>query len=289
MEAESELASLLDPGKKFEMRLAGPDLGVKWHAYGELDQLVSSEGKIIQPSGQEKLISGTRSGHARFKAVSSLPWPPRVTTHARLYSSEMSSSCSPTPESATFLELSIANEGDRCICIKNRGRQHYLMPWGPFEPEQAINAFLPHMLDPEERYARLGLQITNADTGVVVYGDFKLPACDLHDPSNDTPPMLSNLMTLKPGEPLVKRIDITKKLLKFPDGRYTIRTPPQKAWWCYGTVEEIPIDGDGRVQKRFYMDNTPPLILEAENEVTFRVEGGKCVMGEGTAQIINAT
>ena len=288
VKAESELASLIDPGKKYMIQLAGTDLGVKWHAYGELDQLVSSEGKTIQPSSQEKLISGTRSGHARFKAVSSLPWPPRVTTHARLYSSETSSSCSPTPESATFLELSITNEGGRSISIQNRGRQNYLAPWGPFEPEQATNSSLPRMLHPEERYARLSLQITNTDTGVVVYGDSKPPACDLHDTSNDSRPMLSYFVTLKPGEPLVKRIDITKTLLKFPDGRYSIRIPPQSAWWCYGTVAQISDEGDNRVPKRLYKTSIPPLTLEVENEVTLQIKGGKCVVEERTAQIINA-
>ncbi|KAF2722085.1 hypothetical protein K431DRAFT_267273 [Polychaeton citri CBS 116435] len=283
VEAKSKLASLLAPGKKYTIQLAGTDLGVEWHAYGELDQLVSSEGKTTQPSNQEKLISGTRSGHARFRAVSSLSWPPRVTMHAQLYSSEISSSCSTTPESAMFLELSITNEGDRSVSIQHRGRQKYLIPWGPFEPERPTSFSLPHMLHPDERYARLSLQITNTDTGVVVYGDSKPPACDLHDISSDSRPMLSYFVTLKPGEPLVKRINITKTLLKLPDGRYSIRIPPQSAWWCYGIVEEIPDKGDNRVPKRLYKTSIPPLTLEAEIEVNLQIEGGSCVVEERNA------
>jgi len=258
---------------------------VKWHAYGEIDQLVSSEGKTTQPSSQEKLISGTRSGHARFKAVSSLPWPPEVITHARLYTSEVSSSCSQTPEGATFLELSITNEGDRSISIQNRGHQNVLVPWGPFEPEQATNLILPRMNRPEERHPRLRWQVINTDTGVVVYGKPKPPGCDLHTPSKDRRPMLSYLVTLKPGEPLIKRIDTTKILLKFPEGRYSIRIPPQRIWWCYGTVEEISDEGDDRVPKRLYNTCIPPVTLRAESGVHLQIEGGKCLVEEGTAHL----
>ena len=87
---DSEVASILEPDKKYTIRLATADLNVRWHAYGEHDQLVSDQGKPLQSSGKEKLVrskSTFSAGHARFKAVSSLPWPPKVRVSMRICSS----------------------------------------------------------------------------------------------------------------------------------------------------------------------------------------------------------
>lgn len=101
VDTSSELASILEPSKKYTIRLATEDLSVKWHAYGGRDQLVSEEGKPLQPSREERLVktkSKFSGGHARFTAVSSLPWPPKVLNRMRPCNLQ-------TQQSATLLEF----------------------------------------------------------------------------------------------------------------------------------------------------------------------------------------
>ena len=60
--------------------------------------------------------------------------------------------------------------------------------------------------------------------GRVVHDFAKPPICVLYDPNADRRPMLSNIVTLNPSEPLIRRVDISKIVSSLPDGRYEIRT-----------------------------------------------------------------
>ena len=87
----NELASVLEPGKKYTIRLAGKNLGVKWYAYGERTELPSSERKSSRPPTRTaQLVNSKNSaGKATFTVVSSLPRPPKVLMCMRLCSSDI--------------------------------------------------------------------------------------------------------------------------------------------------------------------------------------------------------
>ncbi|KAK4981062.1 hypothetical protein LTR66_005021 [Elasticomyces elasticus] len=278
VDANSELALMLEPGKKYTIRLTSEDLGVKWYAFGERDQLISNEGKPSQHSGEAELVnSKTSAGHGSFTAVSSLPWPPKVLTHMRLCSSEASPSDSQTQQRAPLLELSVTNAGDRAISIQSRGPQRFLVPWGPFEPEEPTEDSRPRMTDPAESSGLSSLQIIDNHTGAVVRDAAKPALCDLYDTRADRRPKLSDLVTLKPGEPLARRVDVGKILAGLPDGSYSVRLQSRGAWWCFGTLEEIAEEGNDRVPRRLYKTAIPSLPLESEDAIELQVKGGKCV------------
>ncbi|TIA39769.1 hypothetical protein D6C78_03054 [Aureobasidium pullulans] len=84
IDADSELASLLQPGKEYSIKLASKDLGIKWWTYVDDPQASLSEEQISQSSEPAKLLNSKPSaGHATFTVVDSVPWPPEVST--RMY------------------------------------------------------------------------------------------------------------------------------------------------------------------------------------------------------------
>jgi len=277
--ADSELASILEPGMKYTIRFAGEDLAVEWHAYGDHDHLISPEGRPLRSSKSAALISESSHGRATFTVVSSLPGPEPVTTRMRLSRSEEASSTdSQNQQSATFLEISTTNIGTRAISVQSRGRQRFLVPWGIFHPEVPTADPRPRITDPAERSILSNLQVIDIRTSVVVRDGARPPLCGLYDTRADQRPKMADLVTLEPGEPLVRRVDIAKILIGLPDGRYSVRLQSRGAWWCAGTVEEMTDEGDVRVPHRHYKTMIPPLQLQSADVVDLRVEGGKAVV-----------
>lgn len=121
-------------------------------------------------------------------------------------------------------------------------------------------------------------RIVNTYNRAVVRGDAKPGSCLLYNPTADHRPKLSNLVALKPGEPLVWRIDVGKILVNLPDRNYSVQFRPQGAWWCFGTPEEVADKDDNRVPRRLHKTTNPPLLLETRDMVDLEIHGGIYVM-----------
>lgn len=64
------MASVLEPGKKYIIKLASEDLGVKRCAYSDQNQFVYNDGKTSQDYEAVKLVnSKLTAGNATFKVV----------------------------------------------------------------------------------------------------------------------------------------------------------------------------------------------------------------------------
>lgn len=271
------LAAFLQPGRKFTIRLASRDLGVKWWTYDDGDGDNKLHGHPpAWTSETAKLVSSKPStGKATFKVIPSLPWPPEVETHMRLCPNKKSVHGGST----TTLEISMLNRGTRTIVAQTRGRQRFLKPWGPFQPEEWMMDERARIINGDRLEAAItSLKVVDVATDEVVRKPRKPGPCGpLYSPSADNRPGLDCLVTLKPGEPLVRRGDINGVLAGLPDGRYDVRLVPKGMWWCLGGREEIADEGDVRVPRRFYKTCIPPLMLKTDDFVELRIEGGEVV------------
>lgn len=292
----SELASVLQPGRKYTIRLAGKDLGVKWWTYGDdTDTPLSRRNHsnkvptttTTKASETTRLINSKSSaGRASFAVVPELPRPPKVETHMRL--------CRSSADRANLdegdddhdrapLEISVLHTGAQPLTVQTRGPQRFLIPWGPFQPEE-IETSRPLIINAAAASPApaptSSLQVVDAGTGeVVVRAPAKHVGCAGLTAGNVDPrPRLDTLVTLMPGEPLVRRVDISG-LVKgkgVPDGRYRVQMLPRGMWWCGGSCTEMRNEGDGeRVPWQWYRKEIPPLMLETDDTVDVRVENGK--------------
>ncbi|KAI1370150.1 hypothetical protein F4677DRAFT_383919 [Hypoxylon crocopeplum] len=274
IDPNSELASVLQPGRKYTIRLAGKDLGVKWWAYGDNDQLPNNtEGSPTRASETAKLVNSKPSaGKASFAVVVELPHPPKVETHMRLCWNEESAD---DADGASALAISVLNTGAQPITVQTRGPQRFLVPWGPFQPEE-VEASRPRIIDAASPAPSSGLLVVDAATGDVIREARKSGPCSgLTDSNADHRPKLETLVTLMAGEPLVRRVDISRLLDGVPDGKYRIQMQPRGVWWCVGSCTEIGDEGDDRVPRRLYQTRIPPLMLKTEDVVEVRIENGK--------------
>ncbi|KAI5924344.1 hypothetical protein F4810DRAFT_138839 [Camillea tinctor] len=253
IDPNSELASMLQPGRKYTIRLASEDLGVKWWAYSDGDQYQRPTTQASEPA---KLVNSKPSaGKASFTAVPALPWPPKVETHLRLCRAGGRNA----PASSTLL-VSLRNTGPQPITIQTRGPQRFLVPWGPFQPEAAPDSRAGPALDSS-------LCIVDALTQKVIRGPGN-PGL-----ANGRRPGLGAWVTLVPGEPLERRVDVGGLLAGLPDGKYGVRMERRGVRWCGGEIA----GGDGRVSRRLCKMLVPPLVLETDEVVELRIQGGRVV------------
>ncbi|KAL8919542.1 MAG: hypothetical protein Q9208_006734 [Pyrenodesmia sp. 3 TL-2023] len=269
IDVNGDLASILEPGKKYIIRLAGNDLGVKQWAYGDRKDLISDDGKSSHDSGAVNLVkSKITAGKAAFKVVKNLPWPPRVETRMCLPSS------SPSPDSTT-LEISVCNIGSDSVTVQTRGDQHFLVPWGPFQPE-------PDASDDRRRIIHASphipptssLHIVEPATGKVVRRNEQRGICRLTDSSADRRPKVEDVVTLRPGVPLVRMIDVGALVDGLQDGQYRVRMQAKGCRWWHGEVGEQECE-DGRVPAHLGTSTIPPLMLESQDEVELLIRDGK--------------
>lgn len=162
IDVDSELASLLQPGKDYSIKLASKDLGIKWWTYVDDPQAPLSEEQISQPSEPAKLLNSKLSaGHAAFTVVGSLPWPPEVRTHMRII---------PATETAVeLLEISMTNTGPLPLSIQVQGRQRLLEPQSLFGPENPQRTPSHRPLETETPVLYFGFLVTNTATDEIVH------------------------------------------------------------------------------------------------------------------------
>lgn len=266
VEPGSELASLFEPGNNYEIRIkkGGPaggrgpgDFGGRGHTYLDTTRNPAS-------TESPKLVYDRADGRANFLVVASLPWPPAVETRMQQSQSK----------DAT-LEITVLNQGDDTVTVQTRGRQRYLSPWGPMYPREEYSS-RPRLIDSQTPAPGGHLQIIDLLTKEVVREVTKPPICQLHGP-HDPRPKLESLIVLKPGEGLVREVDISGLLSKLPDGEYGLRMEPRGMWWCPGSYEDWRDEVDDRVPHHLYKTLIPPLVLQCEDIVEVHVSNGVVV------------
>ena len=278
IDISSELASILEPGKKYTIRLASDDLGVTQWVYSDRERLVDNDGKPSHNSKAVKLVnSKPTAGSATFK-VKSLSWPPRIETRMRL--------CVPSPSSnfalanakqssSTALEVSVINTGSDSVSVQTHGHQRILIPWGPFQPELDANDDRIRIIDAmPHKPPTSSLEVVDSATMEVIRGNQRRRICSLIDTNADQRPKAENVTILKPGAPVIRKLDIGALVGGLQDGQYKIRMQPRGCRWWLGEIGNEEGE-EGRVPAHLCKTVSSPLMLESHDEVELCIRDGK--------------
>ena len=283
VDVNGELASLLEPGKKYIVKLASEDLGVRRLAYSDCNHFVGKERQSDDDSEPVKLVnSKPTAGNATFTVVDNLSWPPKVEAKMRLCADSTKSDSTAVkakPINESALEISLINTDSHPVTVQTRGHQRFLKPWGPFQPEPDADDDRTRIIDASlHKSPSSSLQVVDSATGQVVRGNEKRGTGPLTDSGADHRPKLEDMVTIKPGEPIDRRIDIGALLNGLEDGQYSIRIQPRGCRWWHGDLGQSE-DEDGRVPAHLCGNIAPPLMLESQDEVKLLIRGGKVDQG----------
>lgn len=278
IDVTGELASILKPGKKYIIKLASEVLGVKYSAYSDRKQFVDNNGKPSHDSESVKLVNSKPSaGNATFTVVKGLSWPPRMETRLRLCVSPPSSDPALTNaklRNSTAVEVTIVNTGSDSVTVQTRGHQRFLIPWGPFQPEPDADDHRMRIIDATpHKQPTSSLQVVDSITGEVVRGKVQRGTGPLTAFNADHRPKMEHLVTLKPGVPVIRKIDIGALVDELADGQYKIQMQSRGCrWWHWEAGKE---EGeDGRVPAHLCGIIGSPLILASQDEVELRIRDG---------------
>ncbi|KAK7062282.1 hypothetical protein R3P38DRAFT_2758552 [Favolaschia claudopus] len=268
IEADSPLASILKPGKRYTVKLASEDLGVRWWAYGDRPEVVDGDGGVVRTQSENAKLVNSKStaGNATFTCVSALPWPPRVKMGMRLV----------TPSNGqVLLDVSTTNIGDRTVLVQTRDRQSFLIPWGSSQPvSDTFDDSLSRIIDGDSpKPPTSSLRIVDVASGAVVRGN-KRPVCSLNNSPAPRPPKMDWLVPLHPAEPKVMQVEIQHLVNGLADGLYRLEMEARGCWW-YDAEVEADGDSDGRVHPALYKTTIPPLILETADILEVQVRNGR--------------
>ncbi|CAK1366150.1 hypothetical protein CB0940_09419 [Cercospora beticola] len=268
----SELGALFKAGQRYTIQLAGPDLGVQRYQY---DEQQSTDLGAIEFCEKPKLINSKSSaGKASFTVVPTLPAPPRLRTSINIRE-EQKTSADDDETQQLFVNTSVLNTGSQPITVQTRGQQRFLVPWGPFQPEEDSTAdSRPRAIDPESQAPASSFEVVDTTSGQIVRAAAQPGVCSLTE-KHDPRPELAKLLTLEPGKPLERRIDLSARISGLPDGQYGVRLEPRGMWWCLGSCEDFARSGEDRVPHELYNTTIPPVVLESEDTVTFSIQGGR--------------
>ncbi|KAL9038303.1 MAG: hypothetical protein Q9180_003219, partial [Flavoplaca navasiana] len=275
IDVNSPLTSLLEEGKRYRIKMTGTDLGIRRWAYSDRQELADDDHPPAHDSKAVRIVNSKPSaGNATFTVVKSLPWPPRVETTISLckFSPSLNATTNLEPSRDTALEISVTNTGPASVTVQTRGRQSFLVPWGPFQPEPDADDSRVRIISSKSGMA--SLQVIDCVTGDVVRGNDDRGKCSLTDSHIDSRPKLENLVVLRPGDPLVRRFDIRALLDGLADGQYMVRLRPRGCRWWNGEIGEEDCE-DGRVPERLGNGVVPPLMLESKDEVGVCVREGQ--------------
>ena len=279
VDVNGELALVLVPGKKYIVKLASEDLGVRRSAYSDRDHLIDKEGQCDDGSRPVKLVSSKpTAGKATFTVLKSLLWPPRVETKIRLCAGSTPPGSPPVkanPSNGTALEVSVVNTDSDPVTVQTRGHQRFLKAWGPFQPEPDADDDRVRIIDASpHKSPTSSLQVIHHGTDQVIRRNERRGTGPLTVSGIDQRPKLEDLVTMKPGESIDRRIDIGALLNGLQDGEYSIRLEPRGCRWWRGELGKSENE-DGTIPAHLCEDMMPPLILESQDEVKLRIRGGK--------------
>ena len=279
-DVDGDLASILEPGKKYIIRLASGDLGVKRWTYTDRKHFVDNDETPSHASEMVKLVnSKPTASNATFKVIKSLPWPPRMETRMRLCAPSTSSDSvlanAQLSSDTAILEVSVINTGSDSVTVQTRGHQNFLLPWGPFQPEPDADDNRIRIIDAApHKPPTSSLQIVDSASGEVVRGNERRGTGPLTDSTADQRPKIDDVVILKPGAPVVRKIKIGALIEGLVDGEYKVRMQPRGCRWWHGEIGKE--DGeDGRVPAHLCRIITSPLMLESQDEVELRIKDGK--------------
>lgn len=283
IEANSELASMLKPGNKYIIKLASENLGVKRWAYDDRQQFVDND-KMSDFAAVKLINSKPTAGNATFTVVKNLSWPPKIETRVRFCAfstpadstdsagSAANATLSTSTGTGAALKISVSNTGSDPVTVQTRGHQRFLIPWGPFQPEPDISDDRLRIIDSApHKPPTSSLQVISS-AGEVIRGDEQRGTCQLTDSKADKRPKAADVVTLKPGAPIIRRIDINPLIHGLADGQYKIQMQPRGCRWWHGEVET---EADGRMSARLCDIISPPLMLDSPDEVEIRIRDGK--------------
>ncbi|KAF2228668.1 hypothetical protein EV356DRAFT_497860 [Viridothelium virens] len=283
LDVNGVLATILEPGKKYTLRLASRDLGVKRWAYSDQMQFVENDGIPNHDSEAVNLVnSKSTASNATFTVAKSLSWPPRIETRMRFRTSSPSSDFALTNAelssgsgSSTFLEVSVTNNGSDSVTVQTRGHQCFLIPWGPFQPEPDAVDDRVRIIDASpSRPPTSSLQVVNSATGEVVRGSEQHGTGALTSSTAGRRPKVEDLVILSPGAPIIREIDISSLVDGLEDGQYTIRMRSSGCRWWHGEVGKEESE-EGRVPAHLCRIIVTPLTLESQDKLELRVADGK--------------
>ncbi|CAD0114465.1 unnamed protein product [Aureobasidium uvarum] len=273
VDKDSELAGLLQKGKGYRIKLATRDLGIKWWTYVDDPSLPIDDKILSRPSETPRLVNSKPSaGHAGFKVVDCVPWPPNISTHLSLIAA--------TDTTPTLLEICIANPTSQPISIQFRGTQRYLAPRDLLGDRTTTRPKLYRTLEPEAPLSSFGLAITNATTKATIPTHRPRPGClGLTAGNIDPRPRSKDLFTLEPGQQILRHIALDPILYGHDDGVYIVGLREQRFWWCVGSKEDIceEDDDDARVEKELFSRDIPPLVIKSGDTVELKVVNGEVV------------
>ncbi|GIZ47563.1 hypothetical protein CKM354_001065100 [Cercospora kikuchii] len=268
----SDLGALFKAGRKYTIQLAGPDLGVKRYQY---DEQQSTDLGATVSSNKTKLINSKSSvGKASFTVVPTLPTPPRLRTSMNICE-EQKTSADDEKTQQLFVSISVLNTGSHAITVQTRGQQRFLVPWGPFQPEEDSTAdSRPRAIDSETQAPASSFEVVDTTSGQIVRAAAQPGVCSLTE-KHDPRPELAKLVTLEPSKPLQRRIDLSARISGLPDGHYGVRLEPRGMWWCLGSCEDFERPGEDRVPRELFNTTIPPLMLASEDMVTLSIQNGR--------------
>lgn len=273
IDPDGPVGALLRPGKKYSIGLTSPNLGLNLYGYSdwnEPEDVNTEPSKLFQKIHFVSSKAGSGST-TTFKVVESLTWPPDVKTHMRF----VTGGTAPASQSTTsVLEFTFTNISSTPISVQTRGHQNYLKPDDFFSPDPPSEDCDPRIIDALASPWTC-LDIEDVQTITIILKDVKRPVCGLYASGSDRRIKLSELITLMPGKPFVRRVDISEKVSTLSNGEYKMWLRPNGVWWCLGTVEQIVDEGDARVSRRVYKTTVPPVELNCDEAITFRVMDGR--------------
>ncbi|KAL9628822.1 MAG: hypothetical protein Q9204_005640, partial [Flavoplaca sp. TL-2023a] len=248
IDVNSPLTSVLEEGKRYRIKMTGTDLGIRRWAYSSRQEFADDDHPSTHDSKAVRIVLTTIS------LCKSSPSPNPTITDTDL-----------EPSRDTALEISVTNTGPASVTVQTRGKQRFLVPWGPFQPEpDADDDSRVRVIASESGTA--SLQVINSATGDVVRGNEDRGKCWLTDSHIDSRPKLENLVVLRPGDPLVRQFDIRALLDGLTDRKYFIRLRLRGYRWWDSEIGEEDCE-DGRVPERLGNGLVPPLMLESHDEV----------------------
>jgi hypothetical protein len=259
VDPESGLASLLESGAKYSFNnFTGWELEADAYSY------INEQGEPSAPGNNQTLLSRRVSGHPTFHVVKSLHWPPELQTRMQKHQD--------TNGNSMLLDVMVTNTGSEAITVQTHGRQRFLTPHGALQPDEEfpIDDDRPRIIDPERPSPNDTIQILDVSTNKVVRGARKYSGYVQYHPK-DLRPTLDLLTTLRPGEPLIRHIDVGSILSNLPDGEYGLWMEPRGMWWCVGDCEDWDED---RVPHDLFSTLIPPLMLKCEDSLRVQVENG---------------
>lgn len=266
IDPSSDLALLFEPGKTYQI-LKGPknEFGGKF-TYGTPPES-PEEQSGPSTSGEKQKLTANAHGRAEFRTAPSLPWPPKLQTQMKWNKGEGGTG---------RLEVTVSHMGTEPITVQTSGTQHFCVPNGPLGAEeghieQDTRSRIIHANSPSPGST---IRVVDIATGTITRETGRPGFYQNLD--RDPRPRLRQLATIKPGEPLVRQVDISLLTSKLPDGTHGLQMEPRGMWWCVGNLEGFG-DREDRVPQDVFQSLIPPVVLECEDIVEVQVKDGVVV------------